>query len=78
MPRIVKYVTYEEKNKDGVVVEEEFFEVEQGMTEEERKVSQDSAMIHQLANPLPVEDFMTGESLEYDPEGNLIEEDGEE
>lgn len=78
MPKIVKYVTYEKKNKDGVVVEEEFFEVEQGMTEEEIKTSQDSAMIQQLANPNPVEDFMTGESLEYDPEGNLIEEDGEE
>jgi len=78
MPKIVKHVTYEKKNKDGVVVEEDFFEVEQGMTEEEIKVSQDSAMIHQLANPNPVEDFMKGESLEYDPEGNLIEEDGEE
>jgi hypothetical protein len=78
MPRIEKYVTYEKKNKDGVVVEEEFFEVQQGMTEEERKASQDSGMIQQLANSNPVEDFMTGESLEYDPEGNLIEEDGEE
>jgi hypothetical protein len=78
MPKIVKHVTYEKKNKDGVVVEEDFFEVEQGMTEEERKVSQDSAMIQQLASPNPVEDFMKGKSLEYDPEGNLIEEDGEE
>ena len=51
----------------------------QGPTVEELQDQRDKAMIEQLANPIPMENFMKGSvPIKYDSDGNVIEDEEEE
>ena len=51
----------------------------QGPTVEELQEQRDRAMIEQLANPLPIENFMKDSvPIKYDSDGNIIEDEEEE
>ena len=79
MPNIVKNITYQKIDANGKVLEERFEETIQGPTAEELQDQRDKAMIEQLANPLPIENFMKDSvPIKYDSDGNVIEDEEEE
>ena len=79
MPNIVKHVLFRKTDANGKVLEERFEETIQGPTAEELLDQRDKAMIEQLANPLPIENFMKGSvPIKYDSDGNVIEDEEEE
>ena len=79
MPNIVKHVLFRKTDANGKVLEERFEETIQGPTAEELQDQRDKAMIEQLANPLPIENFMKGSvPIKYDSDGNVIEDEEEE
>ena len=79
MPNIVKHVLFRKTDANGKVLEERFEETIQGPTAEELQDQRDKAMIEQLANPLPIENFMKDSvPIKYDSDGNVIEDEEEE
>ena len=79
MPNIVKNITYQKIDANGKVLEERFEETIQGPTAEELQNQRDKAMIEQLANPLPIENFMKDSvPIKYDSDGNVVEDEEEE
>lgn len=79
MPNIVKHVLFRKTDANGKVLEERFEETIQGPTAEELQNQRDKAMIEQLANPLPIENFMKDSvPIKYDSDGNVIEDEEEE
>ena len=79
MPNIVKHVLFRKTDANGKVLEERFEETIQGPTAEELQDQRDKAMIEQLANPIPMENFMKGSvPIKYDSDGNVIEDEEEE
>ena len=79
MPNIVKHVIFRKTDANGKVLEEDFEETMQGPTAEELQDQRDKAMIEQLANPLPIENFMKDSvPIKYDSDGNVIEDEEEE
>ena len=79
MPNIVKHVLFRKTDANGKVLEERFEETIQGPTAEELQDQRDKAMIEQLANTLPIENFMKGSvPIKYDSDGNVIEDEEEE
>ena len=79
MPNIVKHVIFRKTDANGKVLEERFEETIQGPTAEELQDQRDKAMIEQLANPLPIENFMKDSvPIKYDSDGNVIEDEEEE
>ena len=79
MPNIVKHVIFRKTDANGKVLEERFEETIQGPTAEELQDQRDKAMIEQLANPIPMENFMKGSvPIKYDSDGNVIEDEEEE
>ena len=79
MPNIVKRVIFRKTDANGKVLEERFEETIQGPTAEELQDQRDKAMIEQLANPLPIENFMKDSvPIKYDSDGNVIEDEEEE
>lgn len=79
MPNIVKNITYQKIDANGKVLEERYEEHMQGPTAEELQDQRDKAMIEQLANPIPMENFMKGSvPIKYDSDGNVIEDEEEE
>ena len=79
MPNIVKNITYQKIDANGKVLEESYEEHMQGPTSEELQDQRDKAMIEQLANPLPIENFMKDSvPIKYDSDGNVIEDEEEE
>jgi len=79
MPNIVKHVIFRKTDANGKVLEERYEEHMQGPTVEELQEQRDRAMIEQLANPLPIENFMKDSvPIKYDSDGNIIEDEEEE
>ena len=79
MPNIVKHVLFRKTDANGKLLEERFEETIQGPTAEELQDQRDKAMIEQLANPLPIENFMKDSvPIKYDSDGNVIEDEEEE
>lgn len=79
MPNIVKHVLFRKTDANGKVLEERFEETIQGPTAEELQNQRDKAMIEQLANPLPIENFMKDSvPIKYDSDGNVVEDEEEE